>query len=346
MTRRRALTRFGSLVAASPFLPAQEGPKLIGEPPGRIAPREELVNTFEFEAMAERKLNSAAYREIAGGERAAFDRITFRPRMLVNVSKLDLTVELFGEKLFAPILAGPASHQQRFHPEAEAATVRGASAAKAVAVISSRASLPLDRIAAEAKAGFWYQVFPEPDLDGVRTRLAQAVRAGCKAVCITVGTPDRPAGNPGLDWRGFDRLRQGLTVPVVLKGIMSAEEARKAVEQGAQGIIVSNHGGRFVPGLAAPIEVLASIVDAAGERVPVLIDGGFRRGTDILKALAFGARAVLVTRPVLWGLAAYGADGVQTVLEMLQTELARNMGLAGKPTLKDLDRTLLKIHRR
>ena len=324
----------------------QEAPKLIGEPPGRIAPRDELVNTFEFEAMARRSLDRATYMAIAGGDRTAFDRITFRPRMLVNVTNLDLSVELFGEKMFAPILVGPASRQQRVHPEGELATVRGASAAKAVTVVSSRSSSPIGQVAAQAKTGFWYQVFPEPDLSAVRTRVEQAVQAGCKAVCLTVGTPYRPAGNPGLDWSGIDRLRQGLCVPVLLKGIMSPEEARTAVQRGAQGIIVSNHGGRFVPGLAAPIEVLAPIVDAVGGKAPVLIDGGFRRGTDIMKALALGAQAVLITRPVLWGLAAYGADGVQTVVEMLQTELARNMGLSGKPNLKALDRSMLKIHRR
>lgn len=333
-TRRQLLAMFGSL------LPAQDIPKLIGEPPGRIAPREELVNTYEFEATAQRKLDSATYTTIAGGDRTALDRITFRPRMLVNVTNLDLTVELFGEKMFAPILVGPASRLQRVHPEGEVALVRGAAAAKAVAVISSRSSSPIDQIAAQTKTSLWYQVFPEPDLSAVRTRLQQAVKAGCKAVCVTVGMP------PGLDWSGIDRLRQGLGVPVLLKGIMTPEEARTAVQRGAQGIIVSNHGGRFVPGLTAPIDVLASIVDAVGGKAPVLIDGGFRRGTDIMKAVALGAQAVLITRPVLWGLAAYGADGVQSVVEMLQTEMARNMGLAGKPTLKALDRSMLKIHRR
>ncbi len=358
-SRRQVLARFASLVAASPLLHAQQAPTLIGEPPGRIAPRDELVNTFEFEAMAQRKLDSATFAAIAGGDRAAFERITFRPRLLVNVMNLDLTVELFGERMFAPILVGPASRQQRVHPEGELATVRGASAAKAVTVVSSRSSSPLDQIAEQAKTSLWYQVFPEPDINAVRTRVQQAVKAGCKALCVTVGTPYRPTGaggapgpsrlplmgNPGLDWSAIDRLRQGLSVPVLLKGIMSPEEAQTAVQKGAQGIIVSNQGGRFIPGLAAPIEVLAPIVDAVGGKAPVLIDGGFRRGTDLLKALALGARAVLITRPVLWGLAAYGADGVQTVVEMLQTELARNMGLCGKANLKALDRNMLKIHR-
>src|SRR5438128_2499903 len=183
-SRRQALESIGSLFGASPLLRAQE---LIGEPPGRIAPRAEVVNVFEVEAVAKRKLSSVAYSTIAGSDRKAFDRMTFRPRMLVDVQKLDLTTELFGEKLFAPILAGPMSEQQQFHPDGELATVRGAAAAKTLTVISSRSSLPIEKIAAEAKMTLWYQVYPEPDMSAVRTRIQQAVHAGCKAVCLTVG---------------------------------------------------------------------------------------------------------------------------------------------------------------
>ncbi|MBI3693443.1 MAG: alpha-hydroxy-acid oxidizing protein, partial [Acidobacteria bacterium] len=274
-------------------------------------------------------------------------------RMLVNVEHLDLTTELFGEKLFAPILVGPMSDQRQFHPEGELATVRGASAGKTVMVVSSRSSCPIDKIAAQAKTTLWYQVYPEPELNAFRNRVQQAMQAGCKAVCLTVGAPYQPTGaggplmgNSQIDWSAIDQLRRGMTVPLLLKGIMSPEEAQTAVERGAQGIVVSNHGGLSASGLAAPIEMLPSIVDAVGGRVPVLIDGSFRRGTDVLKALAFGARAVLIGRPALWGLAAYGAEGVQTVLEMLQSELARSMGLSGKPNIKAVDRSLVKVHRR
>jgi len=357
ITRRRALEGFGLLVAGSPLLGAQE---LAGEPPGRIAPRAELVNVFEVEAMAQRRLASAAYAAIAGGDRRAFDRMTFRPRMLIDVRDMDLTTELFGDKMFAPILVGPASHQQRFHPEGELATVRGASAAQAAVMVSGRSSVPFDRIAAQAKTPLWYQVYPEADVTAVRSRVQQAVKAGCRAICLTVGAPYQPAGaegpphparlpalgHPAMDWSWVDRLRQGITVPLVLKGIMSPEEAETAVKRGVQGLVVSSHGGRFAGGLAAPIDLLPSIADAVGGKVPLLIDGSFRRGTDILKALALGARAVLVGRPPLWGLAAYGAEGVQTVLAMLQSELARSMGLAGRPNLAAIDRGLVQIHRR
>ncbi len=227
-------------------------------------------------------------------------------------------------------------------------------------MISSRSSLPIEKIASEAKTLLWYQVYPEPDMAPVLTRINQAVKAGCKVVCVTVGTPYqptgaggapnpaklRPDGNPHMSWAVIDQVLQATTVPVVLKGIMSAQEAQLAVEKGIPGIIVSNYGGLFVQGLASPIEVLASIVDAVGGKVPVLVDGGFRRGTDIVKALAFGARAVLVTRPALWGLAAYGSDGVETVVQMLQSETARTMGNCCKVNLAMLDRTLVRVVKR
>ena len=305
-----------------------------GEPAGRIAPARELVNTFEFEAMAQRSLNAAAFAEIAGSERSAFERITFRPRMMVNTVNLDLTTELFGQPMFAPILVGPTSEQKRFHAEGELATARGAAAAKTTMVVSSRASYSLREIAAQAGAELWYQAYPEPDADTGRRRIEEAVGLGCKALCITAGS---------ADWASIDRLRQGVRVPCILKGVMSAEEARAAMARGMDGMVVSNYRAG---GMAAPMEVLPAIVQAVGGKVPVLIDGSFRRGSDILKALALGARAVLLGRPVLWALAAYGSAGVQALLEMLQTELGRDMAMCGKPNLKSLDPGVVKIHAR
>jgi len=314
--------------------------KLIGEPPGRMAPVQELVNVFEFEAMAQRKLDSLTFAEIAGSERSAFDRITFRPRMMVDATKLDLTTSLFGQTMFAPILVGPSSQQKRFHPEGELATARGASAAKAVMVVAGRSSYPIEEIAVQAQTALWYQVYAEPDISEVRGRVQKAVRAGCKAVCVTIGAA------AGMDWSAMDRLRQGITVPVLLKGIMNPEEARKAVEVGVQGIVVSNYAAPAITGIASPIEMLPSIADAVGGKLPILIDGSFRRGSDVLKALALGAQAVLLGRPPLWGLAAYGADGVQKVIELLQTELARDMAGCGRVNLKSVDGSVVKIHRR
>jgi 4-hydroxymandelate oxidase len=310
---------------------------LIGEPPGRIAPVRDLVNTFEFEAMAERRLPATAFAEIAGSERDAFERITFRPRLMVNTTHLDLTTEIFGQRMFAPILVGPTSEHKRFHPEGELATVRGASAAKAAMVVASRAGYSVQEIAAQSATMLWYQVSPETDTDAQRRRIGQAVQSGCKALCITIGR---------ADWGAIDRLRQGVGIPCLLKGIMSPEEARDAIAKGIDGIVVSNYGLPAGKALASPMEVLPAIAGAVAGKVPILIDGSFRRGSDIMKALALGARAVMIGRPVLWALAAYGSAGVQTLLEMLQTELARDMAMSGKPNLKSLDPSAVKIHAR
>jgi 4-hydroxymandelate oxidase len=309
-------------------------------------PRDELVNALEFEDVARLVLPAAVFATIAGSDRAAFDRITFRPRMLVPTLDLDLSVELLGDTHFAPILVGPVADQRRYHVEGELALVRGASAARAGVVVSSRASSPIGEVVAQAKTPVWFSVYAEGD-DNARKHVQQAVAAGCKAVCITIGAmPDGNRGSrPRVDWKAIDRIRQGLEVPILLKGLMTPPDAKAAVEQGARGIVVSDHGGA-APGAPAPIEILSSIADVVNGRASLLVDGGFRRGTDILKALLLGAQAVLVARPVMWGLAAYGADGVQSVIELLQTTLGRNMCMIGAPNLKNLTQSMLKIHPR
>jgi 4-hydroxymandelate oxidase len=321
--------------------------QLMGEPASRITPVAELVNTFEFESMAQRKLDSPAFALAAGTNHEAFDRITFRPRMMVNTTKLDLTTELFGEQMFTPILVGPLAQQKRFHPDGEMATVKGAGAAKAVMVVADNSSVPFEQIADQAakdpRTTLWCQVFPEADVEAVRTRAKKAVGAGCKALVLTVGVPTQPESS--WDWAAIDRFRQGFNVPVVLKGILTPEEAQLAVQRGVQGIVVSNYVGAANNAMAAPIALLPGIADAVAGKIPILIDGSFRRGSDVVMALALGARAVLVGRPVLWGLSAYGADGVQRVIEMLQTETARDMAMCGRVNVKALDRTAVKIHR-
>ncbi len=346
MTRRRALAGYWSVVAASPLMRAQ---KLIGEPPGRIPPVEELLNAAEFEEVAERKLDSLTFAEIKGSERAAFDRMTFRPRLMIDSRNMDLSTELLGEKLFTPILVGPVSNQKRYHPEGELAMVRGASAAKAVMVVPGRSSYPVEQIAAEAKTPLWYQVDSGAGFDTVRPGVERAVSAGCKVLCVTIGAEAPAAGAPlvaGVDWSAIERLRRAVRVPVVLKGVMSPGEAQRAVAAGVQGIVVSNYAARPVPGVASSIEVLPAIADAGGGKIAILMDGSVRIGSDVLKALALGAQAVLVARPAVWGLAAYGAQGVQNLVELIQSEFARDMAMCGKLNVKALDRSVVKIHRR
>ena len=161
---------------------------------------------------------------------------------------------------------------------------------------------------------------------------------------ITVGVTE--AGRPArrIDWAAVDAISRAAAVPAIVKGVASVADARAALRTGARGIVVSNYGQPAAPGRQASLDLLPAVTDAVEGRVPVLVDGGFRRGTDIMKALALGARAVLVSRPVMWGLAAYGADGVQAVVEMLQTELARVMGCCGTPTLAAITRAHVKVH--
>ena len=348
LTRREALGSVGAMVAASVTGATRTESQPAPREGPRLAPRTELVNTLEYEEQAKLKLAPSAYGLIAGGDRAAFDRITLRPRMLVPVLDLDLGVTLFGDRLFAPIIVGPVGDQKRWHADGELATVKGASAAQAVMVVSSHSSVPLADLKAQANVPLWYQVFASDA--AAKAQIQRAVNAGCRAVCVTVGAAppvDRARGvatAARFDWSTVAALRRGVTVPVLVKGIATAEAAALALRHGADGIIVSNYGGLAGSSKDALILTLPKIIDAVGGKVPVLIDGSFRRGTDILKALAFGASSVLVDRPVMWGLAAYGADGVQGVVEMLQTELARYMGMCGKTNLNALDRTVLKIH--
>jgi 4-hydroxymandelate oxidase len=349
LSRRQALGSVGAIVAGTvagsklasgqtPAAPASQTPA------PRVAPRDELVNTLEFEEEAKKKLSPATYALIAGGDRAMFDRITLRPRMLVPTLDMDLSQTILGDTHFVPIIVGPVSEQKRFHPDGEVATAKGAAAAKAFMIVSSHSSVPIDQVAT-ANKNFWYQVYASDA--AAKTQIADGVKAGAKAIVITVGVnPGASGAKPAaaaVNWAAVDSLKQGVTVPVLVKGITTPAEATAALQHGAQGIIVSNFGG-WLASKDAPILDLPKIVDAVAGKAPVLVDGSFRRGTDVIKALAFGAQGVIVARPPMWGLAAYGADGVQSVVEMLQTELGRYMGMCGKSNLKMLDRTLLKVH--
>lgn len=327
-----------------PLAPHRAG--AVGTP--LLPPAGELVNLIEFDDAARVKLGQAKHAPVGGSDREPFDRMTLWPRVLIDSAPLSLTTELFGEQMFAPILVGPIAQQRQFHPDGEHATVEGASAAKTTVVISSDSSVPIEEIGARAKTTIWYQAYVERNVATVRADIERASKAGCRAICLTVGSqPPRPSQSgpiPRSTWRAIEQLRQGLTVPVLLKGVMTPDDAQRAVERDIKGLVVSNGGLSGVR--PAPIEVLPSIAEAVGSQVPVLVDGSFRRGTDVVKALALGARAVMLARPAVWGLSAYGAHGVQLVLKMLQTELARTMINVGMPTIKSVDRTLVKIHRR
>jgi isopentenyl diphosphate isomerase/L-lactate dehydrogenase-like FMN-dependent dehydrogenase len=375
-------------LAGSPLLRGQE-PAWI---PDRLPPIEALNNVMEFEPVARTRMLKTAYDYIVGGvddewtlrrNRQGFERYSLRPRMLVDVSKLDLSLELFGSRIEMPILVAPTGGHQQAHPEGELATMRGACAAKTIMTVSTASSYPVDKIAAAATGPFWFQLYAGPDLETTRERVERALEAGAKVICLTVDaqyvshrerllrdrlTTGGPPGEPSrlsarahhrtaqappnpyrltpqftahLTWSFFDELKAYARVPVLIKGILTAEDAKLAVQHGAAGIVVSNHGGRYLEFTPSTIEVLPEIVEAVQGKIPVLLDGGIRRGTDVLKALAIGAKAVLVGRPPLWGLGAFGQAGVTRVLEMLQTELALAMGLSGMPNLASINRNLI-----
>jgi len=370
LSRRQALLATGAL---SSFVSGQQ--KTPAAPP---------VNLADFELLAAQKLPAGAYEYLCGGSgdeitlrwnREAWDNIRLQPRVLVDVSNLETSVTLFGQRLPFPILLAPAAYHRLFHPDGELATVRGAGVAGALLVVSTAATALLDDISRQASAPLWFQLYIRSDRGITRELVHRAETAGCRALCVTVDSPvsairDRERRTrlqvpPGmrapllelqrskskggtsfgaaarLTWKDVEWLRSITCLPVVLKGILSPDDALQAVRTGAQGIIVSNHGGRNLDTVPATAEVLSPITGVIEGKCTVLVDGGIRRGTDVLKALALGANAVLIGRPYLYGLAADGADGVSSVVNMLRREFELSMALAGCPSLDKISRSAL-----
>lgn len=356
-TRRQALGVMGTAVSAgmagatllsAPGAQAQTmAPLRIPTPPPVPVPRADLVNVLQYETQASLVLGPARVAPILGSDRTITDRITLRPRMNIPTRNLDLTSTLFGDPHFTPIIVGPIANQRRFHADGELAMARGASAAKAAMVVSSESSVPLAAIAQAATTPLYVQVFANsPKLKDV---LAEAGTVKAKAVFVTVNagasaTAPATSASAPIDWAAVDAVVKGTSLPVIVKGITRPADAREAVARGARGVVVSNYRGGNAASLPGTLFLVAPVVQAVGAQVPVLVDSSFRRGTDILKALGLGAKGVLIGRPVMWGLAAYGADGVQGAVEMLQTELARYMCMCGRPSLASLNASVVRIH--
>lgn len=339
-----------------------------------------LASLADYEGLARRRMSHQAYEYVAGGaadeltlraNRDAYDRLRLDPRVLVDVSRLDTRVTLLGRELAFPILIAPTAYHRMVHAEGEQATARGAAAAKAAMVVSSFSTATVEDIAKAGKGPFWFQLYVQPDRGFTRELVQRVEAAGYEALCLTVDTPttgarDRqiragfelPPGvaeenlrrggkrvegvlDPSMTWKEVEWLRSFARVPVLLKGILHPADAVRAAEVGAGAVVVSNHGARNLDTLPATIEALPRVVDAVQGRLPVLVDGGVRRGTDVLKALALGARAVLIGRPSLYGLAVAGADGVAGVVNLLRAELEMAMALTGRPTLGSIDRSVL-----
>lgn len=297
---------------------------------------------------------------------AAFGRWHLRPRVLVDVGSVTTETTVIGQDVSMPVLVAPTAFHRLAHPEGELATARAAAAAGTVMCLSTLASVSPAELAAAAPEGRrWFQLYWPRDRGFTQELLAATVEAGFSALVLTVDFPaagrrerdirasfrlpaDLPLPNvptglgtgdfhaalgevvdPTITWRDLEWLRSVCALPLVVKGVLTAEDALLALEHGAEAIIVSNHGGRQLDGVQASLDALPEVVEAVGDRAEILIDGGVRRGTDVVKALALGARAVLVGRPVLWGLAVAGEDGVRRVLELLGGEVALALKLLG-----------------
>ncbi|XP_022715521.1 peroxisomal (S)-2-hydroxy-acid oxidase-like isoform X1 [Durio zibethinus] len=379
----------------------------------------EITNVSEYEAIAKEKLPKMVYDYYASGaedqwtlkeNQNAFSRILFRPRILIDVSKIDMTTTVLGFKISMPIMIAPTAMQKMAHPEGEYATARAASDAGTIMTLSSWATSSVEEVASTGPGIRFFQLYVYKDRNVVAQLVRRAERAGFKAIALTVDTPrlgrreadiknrftlppfltlknfvgldlgrmDKvsdiclinlssnhpftlPVCSPNgeivlqtndsglasyvagqidrtLSWKDVKWLQTITSLPILVKGVITAEDARLAIQAGAAGIIVSNHGARQLDYVPATIMALEEVVKAAQGKVPVFLDGGVRRGTDVFKALALGASGIFIGRPVVFSLAAEGEAGVRKVLQMLRDELELTMALSGCRSLKEITR--------
>ena len=352
----------------------------------------DLVTVEDFQERARELLPRSVYDYYAGGagdewtlreNRAAFERFALIPRVLVDVSTVDVSTTVLGREISLPVLAAPTALHRMAHPDGELATARACREAGTVMTVSTLASSTIEDVAS-ADGPRWFQLYVMEDHGRTEELIGRAHRAGYSAIVLTVDLPvlgirDRDERNAfalpegvefanlvaqtedasgtegselfefvahehdrSLDWDDLEWIRSLAPLPLVLKGVISAEDARLAVDAGIDAIVVSNHGGRQLDGTLPSVEALPEIVEAVDGRLEVFLDGGVRRGTDVLKALALGARAVLVGRPLLWGLAVDGEAGVRRILDMLRLELENAMAIAGCPSIAEITPALVR----
>lgn len=304
-------------------------------------------------AAARRALPPEVWDHVAAGgvtlaeAEHAWQSLRLRPRVLRDVSAVDTALTLLGSDLATPVLVAPTAGHGRLHPDAEVGTARGTAAAGSLLVVSSRADRPVEEV---AEAGpFWWQSYVLRDRSVTRDQAVRARDAGATAVVLTGDTPYLGTArrgslgeldqDPGATCDAIGELAEATGLPVLVKGVLRGDDAAACVAAGAAGIVVSNHGGRQLDRAVATAVALPEVVAAVD--VPVLVDGGLRSGLDVLCALALGATAVLVGKPVLWALAADGSAGVEACLRALTDDLRHALGLAGCASLADVDRELV-----
>ena len=363
-----------------------------------IASPNEAMNVFDFESVARQKLPPAHFGYMATGvdddatlraNREGFSKFQIRPRRLVDVSRVDTSMELFGITWRTPIILAPVGSQKAFHPEGEIAAARAAAARNHLQILSTAATASVEDVASARGGPIWYQLYPTDTWRVTQALIKRAQTAGCPVLVLTVDLPagrntetqarfaredTRPCASchlpgwsgflrrkpmfdgldltgvsllsPALTWEFVRRVKDSTKMKLVLKGIETREDAELCVQNGMDGIIVSNHGGRAEESGRATIECLPEVIDAVQGKIPILVDGGFRRGSDIFKALALGAKAICIGRPYLWGLAAFGQMGVDKVLDILTREFELMMRHAGATSLAKLNRSFIVDSRR
>ncbi len=355
-----------------------------------LANPKDALDVMDFEAAAHKALPPAHWGYMASGvddnltrdvNHEAYKHIQLRPRKLVDVSKIDTRVELFGTTWDSPIFLCPVGAQGMFHADGEVGVARAAQAKKSLQILSTVTSHSVEDVIKARGGPVWYQLYAISNWSLTEKVVKRAEEAGCPVVAWTIdllagrntetasrfrridsrecaschGEPfgsvnNRPMfdgldmkgaamNSPSFTWEHVDRLKKATRMKVVLKGIETREDARLCVEHGVDGILVSNHGGRATETYRATIDSLPEVVDGVAGRIPVMVDGGIRRGTDVFKALAFGAKAVGIGRPYIWGLSAFGQTGVEKVIDILNGEFQLTMKQCGARSLSEITRS-------
>ena len=379
LSRRRALAGFAGFLAGARGALGQQDPF---RDHSRVGGLEEMRDVFDFEAAAYERLDRATYNFTARGggseftarrNREAFDWVELVPRAIGEAGTPQAATEVLGTRMRFPIMIAPTAAHAALHPDMENGTYEGCrNASETPVILSHVSSVPFAELAKNDGGPLWFQLYPRRELEQNREPVESAQNAGAGAIVVTVDQqatyydrpvhdrnlslrrrrPPRRVGNAGryrfssgrmwYEWSLFENLRTMVNVPMLAKGLLTREDALLAIEHGLDGIVVSNHGGRTLDYTPSTLEVLPEIVEAVAGRIPVLVDSGFRRGSDILKALALGADAVCLGRAPRWGLGSFGAPGVTRVLEIVQQELLDAMARCGVASLATVDGSLVR----
>lgn len=384
ISRRQALAGLGTFLAASPLLHAQRDPWPLGshrrfmsfDEIRDVFDFEPLFRANVPLAIYDYTAHGTESEFTLYRNRDAFDWVQLIGGGGVDPNTVDTSTELFGRPMPSPIMLAPTSRQRDLHPDGELAMHRAATTTSTTMIVSNASSFPFTRIAEAAEGPLWYQLYARSDIEANRQPLAEGQEVGAQTIVVTIDqqasyyerdlhvrhtggsvrrvarrTPNNPpnpyrvgAGRLWYEWELFDKLRPMIEVPMLAKGILTGEGAKLCLDHGVEGIIVSNHGGRAIDYGPSTLEVLEEVVTAVDGRVPVLIDSGFRRGADVLKALALGADAVCLGRASRWGLGAFGEPGAQKVIEIVNAELKQAMASVGVSSLAEIDRSIVKTN--